>query len=277
MARTPDTQPERDNENSRTERQGAERERQYGRDGGLLGAAYRRWLRPLVTSELHRQRLKLTYDLWAYRGLLRVPALSFGQSVRLISRLLRIDWSILHDHKPCEIAPILVDLMRRPASPGEIVIEAGCWNGGSAAKFSIVCKMFGYRLHLYDSFQGVREWGFAYRAQQSAVTQNIREYGDEGVCAVHPGWFKDTLWNRPVPFPVRLAYIDCDVPAGTRQVLSAVVPSLARDGVVYTQDYHIRNVRQVLHDGATWMELGVKSPTIRYVVRNLAQLTFSKC
>jgi O-methyltransferase len=260
--------------NSIAKCQGAQRERQYAGGGGLVATIYRRCIRPHIGRELNRQRFKLLYDTWAYWKLLRLPALGIHERVRIVARMLAIDWNILHAHKPCEITAIIIELTQRRAVEGEAVIEAGCWNGGSTAKLSIACKLFGYRLHVYDSFQGVREWGFAYSAQQAAVAENLRRYGEPSVCTLHPGWFSETLLNRPLPFPVRLTYIDCDVAAGTREVLSAVLPSLAKHGAVYTQDYHIASVRELLHEPRTWAALGVRPPTIRYVIRNLARLTF---
>jgi O-methyltransferase len=232
--------------------------------GGRLGPLYRRYVRQLFFPGLPRQRLKLAYDVWAYRPLLTMPV--------LLARSLRIDWSLEHAHKPCEITPLLLDLSR--GGQGEAVIEAGCWKGGTTAKLSLACARFGYQLHVYDSFKGVPEWGFEYCATEAEVRANVRRFGDLGVCTFHPGWFSDTLRDLPVPFRARLVYIDCDTPAGTLDVLSGVVPALTADGVLYTQDYHLDEVRRVLHDPATWSALGVEQPRIEHVARNLARVAW---
>jgi Methyltransferase domain len=233
--------------------------------GTWLGPFYRRYVRHLIPPGLPRQRVKLAYDVWAYRPLLAMP--------RFLFRLLRIDLALEHAHKPCEITPLLLDLARTPGR-GQVVVEAGCWKGGTTTKLSLACASFGYWLHVYDSFEGVPEWNYAYSAGQAEVSANVRRFGEPSVCTYHPGWFSDTLRGRTVPFPVRLAYIDCDTPAGMLDVLSGVVPSLTADGVIYTQDYHLREVRAVLHAPKTWAGLHVAPPRIEHIARNLARLTW---
>jgi O-methyltransferase len=243
--------------------------------GGFAAVVYRRYIRTVVKNNVHRQRLKMLYDVWWYLPLLRSSALPFHRRVRLILKALRIDWNVLIGSKPAEVVPVMLDLMSRPARANEIFIEAGCWNGGSTAKFSLVCRDLGYKLHVFDSFQGVKEWNYLFAAGQEGVEKNIRAYGDIDVCTFHPGWFKDTLAKHPVSQPVRMVYIDCDVPIGTKEALTGVLPSLVSDGVVYTQDYHLDDVKEVLNDVETWNELRVPRPTIRHVIRNLARLTWA--
>jgi len=245
------------------------------RYGGFLADAYRAYIRGKIKKEIHRQRLKLIYDCWSYYPLLRFKGLSWTDRVKLVWKLIRIDWFILHANKPVELVPVMVDLMSRRGNPNEVFIEAGCWNGGSAAKFSLICKHYGYKLHVFDSFQGVKEWNFAYAARLEEVKDNLAKYGELEVCTFHPGWFRDTLWKRPVPFAVRMVYIDCDVSQGTVEVLSGVLPALVEDAAIYTQDYHLNDVRTVIHDPQTWADFGVPAPTITPLIRNIARLTWT--
>jgi O-methyltransferase len=247
------------------------RDFRYGR---FLGPIYRRHIRNLIRPGLPQQHFKLIYDLWWYLPLLRMRTLPISQRRKLMAKLISIDWFLEHAHKPCEIVPIFMELSNRRGR-GDAVVEAGCWKGGTSTKFSIMCDLFGYRLHIFDSFQGVPEWGYAYQATQSTVADNIRRFGEDSVCTFHPGWFKDTLRNQPVPFPVRLVYIDCDTVGGTLDVLSGVVPRLTPDGVIYTQDYHIAAVRRLLHDSSTWTNLGSGPPKIQPLVRNIARIDFA--
>jgi O-methyltransferase len=242
--------------------------------GGLLAHLYRRYIRNRVKKEIHQQRLKLIYDVWWFYPLLRFRALRWRQRINLVWKFICIDWFILHASKPAEVVPVMMDLMSRRARFNEVFVEAGCWNGGSTAKFSLVCKLYGYKLHVFDSFQGVKEWGFAYAAKLADVKNNLAKYGELDVCTFHPGWFKDTLWRRPAPFPVRMVYIDCDVPQGTLEVLSGILPALVEDGVIHTQDYHLKDVKKVIDDPRTWTGFGVKVPSIKPLVRNIARITW---
>lgn len=149
-------------------------------------------------------------------------------------------------------------LASRKAKRDEVVVDAGCWKGGSAAKLSVVCKMLGNRLLIYDSLAGVETlpldqqgneatWFFGkYAAPEAIVRENLENYGDPSVCLIHKGWFKDTLAKAPVPHPVRLAYIDCDLVKGTEEALTELIPSLVDDGYIFSEDYHIQGVRNLL-------------------------------
>ena len=166
------------------------------------------------------------------------------------------------------------------------MVEAGCWNGGSTAKFSLVCRLLGYRLHVYDSFEGVEaitaeegesayDFTGEYAAAEEAVHANVRRFGALEVCETHRGWFADTLAVTPPPGPVRVAYIDCDLAKGTREALEGVVPRLTEDGWVFTQDFHIAPVRELLQDAGTWARLEQSPPTIEPMCHHLAALRHS--
>ncbi len=247
---------------------------------------YARWVRPHISREIDRQRLKLvTWDMWGYRRLSSMRALSPGQKLHVLKRFLAIDWNVPHAHKPLEIAEVCRALAERPARPGECLVEAGCWQGGSSAKFSIVCKLLGYRLRVYASFQGVEpmtdeekkdshDFSGEYAAPEDLVRRHIENYGEPRICSIRAGWFADTLAREPVPDPVRVAYIDCAVAKDTREALAGIVPALSDDGVVFSQDYHIGPVRLLLESSEPWAEFGRGSPQVTPVIRNLARITF---
>ena len=247
---------------------------------------YVRWIRHHLSQEIDRQRLKLLiWDIWGYGRLVFLPTIPVLERVRVLRRFLRIDWNVLHGHKPCEISEVCRALAERPGAPGEVMVEAGCWQGGSSAKFSILCKMFGYELWIYDSFRGVEamtaeekkdsyDFSGEYAAPESLLRSHLDAYGEPDVCSIYPGWFAETLAVGPLPRPVRLAYIDCDLAKGTREALIGIVPVLVEDGWIFSQDFHIGPVRRLLEDAGTWDELSRGAPTIRHIVRNLAGIRF---
>ena len=245
---------------------------------------YVRWIRPHITEGLQQQRLKLLWDAWDYVPVLRTASLPLARRVALVAKLLRIDWNVPHAHKPRELVAVLLSIAERRAHHDEAVVEAGCWQGGSTAKLSLFCQLFGFQLHVYDSFQGVEtrtgaegaegtgtDFSGSYRAELDNVRNNVERYGAITVCAFHPGWFADTLAEPPA-FPVRGAYIDCDLAKGTEEVLASIAPKLADDSWVYSQDYHITVVRDLLHSAELWHRLGREVPDIDHVYRNLARM-----
>lgn len=247
---------------------------------GVVWRTYARWVRPLIGDDLVKQRLRMAWHGWGYWRLLAPSVLSLTERVRLIAAFLRVDWTILHAHKPAEMARMLLRLGDRRARPGEVVVEAGCWRGGSTAKFSLACRDLGYGLEVYDSFEGVAAHAVAaggtdfaghYAAGEDLVRANVAATGDISVCAFHKGWFADTL-RHGVGKPVRMLYVDCDIAEGTRDALAGVLPDLVDDGLVYSQDFHIRTVREYLETPSTWADLGYLPARIIPEAWNLARI-----
>jgi O-methyltransferase len=237
-----------------------------------MHAAYSRVVLPFVNNPLTRQRLKLLWFVGGYLPILfaRSP-LSLTQRVRLVPKFLRIDWHILHVHTPFEIASIVIALANSHPKRGNAFVEAGCWHGGSSAKFSLLCELLGLELDLYDSFQGVEdvsevvgEWGYSgqYASPEKTVRANLTRFGGKAPLHVHAGWFADTLEKQPLKITVACAYIDCDIAKGTYEALSGIVRALAPRTVVFSQDYHIAPVTVLLDNPATWTRMAVPRPAI---------------
>ena len=251
----------------------------------IIRNLYVRWLRPHLKQELTRQRVKLMYWVWKYWPFLRSPLWPLSSRLAVLKRFLAIDWNVLHAHRPDEICHIFRVLSERRAAAGEVMVEAGCFNGGSTAKFSILCQRLGYQLQVYDSFQGVEpmsedakadnfDFSGTYTSSKEIVINNVRTYGELGVCTFHPGWFADTLAVHPVREPVRVAYIDCDVAKGTAEVLQGVSPSLTPDACVFSQDFHIAPVRDLLLSADTWSHVQKPHPQVRQLSEQLAAIRF---
>jgi O-methyltransferase len=254
----------------------------------FLRNQYVRWIRPRLGDYMHQQRLKtLLWYVGGYWPLLLARSLTMPQKLALIRRFVRVDWHVSHGHTPFQIACVCRALAERPAKPGEAMLEAGCFQGGSSAKFSILCKLLGYRLHIYDSFCGVEDmkpedtaesYDFSgeFASPESVLLDHLKRYGEPDVCDTHPGWFADTLGGRPLPYPVRVAYIDCDLAKGTHEVLESVVPALTEDGWAFSQDYHIKPVRDLLSDPQTWQPLNTPQPAVRRLDKYLASIRLTR-
>jgi hypothetical protein len=99
-------------------------------------------------------------------------------------------WHVPHSHSKGK--NIVRDLAERRAAPGDGMLEAGCYMGGSTAKF-IVCKLLGYKLRVYGSFQGVEpmteeqeqlshDFSGEYAATKEVITRNVACFGEPDVC-----------------------------------------------------------------------------------------------
>ncbi len=241
-----------------------------------LASLYRRSIRPLL-NPLQQQRFKLLWTAWGYRPILSIGTLTLRQRLRLLRHVLGVDWKVLHGHWPGEIARVLATIGEREAKPGEVVVEAGCWQGGSTIKFSWLCRALGYQLLVFDSFEGVEhipgnDFSGEYAATLAQVRENVSRYGEISVCTFFPGWFAETLAAEPLQVPVQVVYLDCDLAKGTEEVLRGVAATLTTDAAICTQDYHIEEVRVLLDDPGTWNDLGRTLPQVTDEYRNLAIL-----
>ncbi len=218
---------------------------------------YVRRIRPHLSSRQAQQRARLAWYGWSYLRRLGPSALSIRQRLGLVAGCLRTDWQLVHAHRPPEVVAVLRAISTRAAAPGEAVVEAGCWQGGATVKLSRACDALGYELWVYDSFAGVEahqpeegEYDFTgeYEASPDVLRSNLDRLGCRGVVTIVEGWFADTLGAGRLPDRVRAVLIDCDLGKGTHEVLAAVAERLTPDARLFTQDFHIPEVRTAIDD-----------------------------
>ena len=122
--------------------------------------------------------------------------------------------------------------------------------------------------------RGGWDYGGSYAAPEAEARENVNRFGCSNVVTFVPGWFADTIAVSPPDAPVRLVYIDCDLAKGTLEVLDGIIERLVPDGVVFSQDFHIASVRDVLAPEALSDRFG-RPAEVRPIVRNLASVTFT--
>jgi hypothetical protein len=133
-------------------------------------------------------------------------------------------------------------------TPPEIVgdvIECGTWKGGSAANLSLICRIVGRRLKIFDSFEGLpageagdREAPHYrsgdYCGALEEVKRNIGRYGALESCEFLQGWFKDTL--PQLRSPVLLAFLDVDLEASLHTCVRYIWPNLVEEGYIFIDE-----------------------------------------
>lgn len=154
------------------------------------------------------------------------------------------------------------------------IVEAGCFQGGSATKLSIIAAAEGRKLVLFDSFEGLPhdepdqmniygsvaqfkagEWA----GSLEQVQENISRHGEIGVCEFRRGWFDQTMpsFDRPII----AAYVDVDLVSSTRTCLIHLYRQLVPGGRLFSQDGHLALVIELLRDASFWRdEVGVEPP-----------------
>jgi hypothetical protein len=124
-------------------------------------------------------------------------------------------------------------------------VECGCWKGGSTANLSLVCRIAGRTLLVYDSFEGLPEGapgdreasGYEkgdYSGTLDEVRDNLRRYGAIECCEFVKGWFDDTLPTQDSP--ILLAFLDVDLEASLDTCVRYLWPRLVENGYVFTDE-----------------------------------------
>jgi O-methyltransferase len=185
-------------------------------------------------------------------------------------------------HNESHILSFVIEMFRTAAANQDregVFVEAGCFKGGSSAKFSLVADQLGRKLVVCDSFQGlpdneeehqksifgysIKEW-FApgrFCGKREEVERNVSDFGAIEACDFLEGWFEDTLPGFDQP--VLGAYIDVDLASSTRTCLKYLYPLLVPGGVIVSQDGDFPLVIEVFEDRRLWEEeLGVPIPAV---------------
>jgi O-methyltransferase len=154
-----------------------------------------------------------------------------------------------------------------PDVKGDLV-ECGTWKGGSAANLSLICRLTGRKLKIFDSFQGLPESDAAdrqgfyetgdYRGQLDEVKRNIKKYGAIECCEFIEGWFEDTLPHLNTP--VLLAFLDVDLELSLETCVRNIWPNLAEKGYIFIDEYVDLNYCSIFWSEKYWQKYFDRKP-----------------
>src|SRR4051794_36224604 len=136
-----------------------------------------------------------------------------------------------------------------PATEG-IVVECGCWLGGTTANLSLICDAIDRKLVVYDSFEGLPPpvegdkmnpmVKGSFRGDLDVVREHVRRYGVIERCEFRKGWFKDTLPSHTEP--IVACFIDVDLKSSMHDCMVNLWPHITDDGYVFFDEYvHLHN------------------------------------
>ncbi len=203
-----------------------------------------------------------------------IPGLTPAQTRSLLGNIQRVSDSVPCGHGEEELLRVAVASVGTPKAVPGVVVECGCWQGGSSAKMSIAAGLAGRQLFVFDSFQGIpaNDEGFSrtihgqavsftqgdYTADIEHVRRNVANFGDLSVTTLVPGWLEDTL--PTFSHPVAAAYLDVDLASSTMTCIKHLWPKLSPGGIIFSQDGHITAVLDALEDEEWWMENMQRKP-----------------
>jgi len=246
----------------------------------------KRFLRKMLPRAWYRHLVDMKTG-WVERAAVRSFLTARGAGTAAERRNIIDAVKRVHAHVPCphlqaEMLPIISAILALPENTEGVVVEAGTFRGGSAAKLSHACAMRRRKLVIFDSFEGIPAndehhdkniYGGAVQFDEGdwagtleTVQDNIHAFGRLDVCMFSKGWFEDTMPGFDMPIDV--AYIDVDLASSTRTCLKYLFPRLRPGGVIYSQDGHLPLVIDVLRDDDFWRrDVGVPPPHMEGVGR----------
>jgi len=204
---------------------------------------------------------------------------------KIIQNFKTISQNVPCPHNMSHVLTFVVEMMKYcktyPESKG-VFVEAGCFKGGSTAKFSLVSKLLNRKMVIYDSFEGIPEnkekhqksiFGYSiekwfnegsFSGGLSEVQDNVRTYGDISICSFVKGWFNETMPESDCPTRnIAGAYIDVDLASSTKTCIKYLYPRLLPGGFLVSQDGDFPLVIEVFNDDKFWEEeVGFKKPKI---------------
>ena len=193
-------------------------------------------------------------------------SIGFIDRLRFLLRSYRISLNTTVAHTEAEIIAVATAVLSMPPEVPGCVIEAGCYKGGSTAKFSLVAKLAGRKLYAFDSFEGLpdndEQHGQTldgqianfekgrYLGTLSEVKATISKWGDIGSTEFMKGWFDNTMPS----FKERVVagYIDVDLVSSTKTCLKYMFPLVQPGGALFSQDGHLPLIIECLKDKNTW-------------------------
>lgn len=195
-----------------------------------------------------------------------IPGLTTGQVRGLFRDMQRVSDSVPCGHGEEELLRVAVAIVGTPKEVPGVIVECGCWQGGSSAKLSLAARLAQRRLFVFDSFEGipVNDQGFSrtihgqsvsfeqgdYASDIEQVRNNIATFGDLSVTTLVPGWLENTLPSFSES--VAVAYLDVDLASSTMTCIKHLWPRLSAGGIIFSQDGHITAVLDALEDEDWW-------------------------
>ncbi|WP_224333415.1 TylF/MycF/NovP-related O-methyltransferase [Haloprofundus halobius] len=195
----------------------------------------------------------------------------FPTKCRLAARMLWNNLRLPTGSSFVEHLVVATQILQIPVDDGGVVVECGCYLGGSTANLSLVAGLCDRTLVVFDSFEGMPEPDEAdrahvlmqskqvhtyeagsWRGSLSAVRDNVATYGDLEACEFRKGYFEETL--PPFDRPVALVFLDVGLRRSAETCLEELWPLLRREGYLFTHDVKHMEISSLFFDQGWWRD-----------------------
>lgn len=162
-----------------------------------------------------------------------------------------------------------VRLLELPPSLKGAVVECGCFRGGTTANLSLICRVVGRELYVYDSFEGLppAEEGDQYArpegeglldAELEQVKAHVAAHGAPEVCTFVKGWIADTAPHHEPP--IVLMFLDVDYQSSLTDCIVHLWPKLVPRGFCFTDEYMFNDYCALFWSERFWAERFDRTP-----------------
>lgn len=197
--------------------------------------------------------------------------------IKLVFIFYYISTQIECKHQNVEMLEIADAIMQIPKEIRGVIVEAGAYKGGSAAKLSLVAKLTGRKLVVFDSFCGIppnKELHIHKKLKKAIylpeglffgslqeVKQNIQKYGNITVCEFKKGWFAKTM--PQFKSPIVAAFLDVDLVSSTKTCLMYLYPLISKKGVLFSHDGNLKKTAALYNNERFWKnKVGCPTPHV---------------
>ncbi len=143
-------------------------------------------------------------------------------------------------------------LLSLPKYKKGYVVECGSFKGASTATMSIICKIIGRNLIVYDSFEGLPKSASntvasymhfgskeiykkgMYKGSLSEVKNNIVKFGSINSCIFRKGNFDITLKKHSEK--IEFLFLDVDLPKSTKICIKFLWKKIIKNSYIFTDD-----------------------------------------
>jgi O-methyltransferase len=193
------------------------------------------------------------------------PRVGFWKRANLAVRLLWIHLRVPCVHSPAELLAIVEEILLLPPTIPGVVVECGCYQGGSTAKLSLAACAAKRRLLVCDSFQGLPQPATLdsfenmeafqrgdFASQLENVERNVRRYGNPDVVQFVPGWYQESL-GRLAGVEIACLFLDVDLQESIKACLIGLWKSVAPGSKVFVHDVDRPPVVEPFRDRTWWL------------------------
>lgn len=202
----------------------------------------------------------------------------FTTKCRLVARMVWNNLRLPTGSSFVEHLIVATKILQIPSDDEGVVVECGCYLGGSTANLSLAAGLCNRTLVVFDSFEGMPEPDEAdeahvllqseqvhtyeagsWRGSLSDVRRNVARYGDLDACEFEKGYFEETLptFDRPVS----LVFLDVGLRGSAETCLEELWPRLRPEGYLFTHDVKHMEISSLFFDRQWWRDhLGRDAP-----------------